>query len=190
MKRVLITAPAIEPISVAELRDQSRITGNDEDGHLAALITKARTYVEEKEWRAHITQTWDFYFDSFAPRLCLSKPPNQSITTVTYVDTNGDTQTVDSGVYELGEEDGLGFVRLAFNQDWPSDARIHPDTVIARVVCGYGGVSSVPATTKHAISMLAAHWYDHREPVIVGERSYVNPIPYAIEALMDKAVHF
>ncbi len=190
MKRVLITAPTIEPVSVSELRDQSRITGNDEDGYLSALITKARTYIEEKEWRAHITQTWDFYFDSFGSRLCLSKPPNQSITTVKYVDTDGSTQTVTSSIYELGEQDGIGFVRLAYNQDWPSDVRSHPDTVIVQAVCGYGGVSSVPATTKHAITLLAAHWYELREPVVVGDRSFVNPVPYAIEALMDKAVTF
>ena len=43
------------------------------------------------------------------------------------------------------------------------------------------GAGTYPMALKQAAMMLAAHWYDNREAVRVGE---AKPVPYGIEALV------
>lgn len=163
-KETLITAADDEPVSLELLKAHLRVDSEDEDALLTEYLRAAREMVETITWRVLISQTWDVYFDVFASRLYLPKPPLSSVTSVKYVDSAGTTQTVSSSVWEAGEEDGIGLVRPAYDQTWPSDARGHRDDVVVRIVAGYGtGPSSVPRPLRQAILLLAGDFYEHRE---------------------------
>lgn len=164
MKLSLVTAATELPVSVAEMKDRSRISTSSEDALIAEMLEEATRAAEEYTWSRFISQTWDAYCDRFADlKNGLPYPPASSVTSVTYVDTDGDTQTVSTDTWELGEEMGIGVVRLKYDQSWPTDVRSHSDAVIVRLICGYGAASAVPQGIKAAIILHAGAAYECRE---------------------------
>jgi len=158
-KEQLITAPTIEPVSGIEAAKHCYVTSHDDDAYLADLITAARMHVEEICWSALITQTWQYWFDRFDSRLFVPRPPLQTIGFVKYTAADGTLTTVDSAVYETSAERQLHFVRLAYQQSWPS-ARGHGDDVTIQAVVGYGDAATdVPMPLRQAIKLLVGHMY-------------------------------
>jgi len=181
MKSTLVTPATVEPVRVPEVREHSRIDIQDEDPYLSTRITAARVAAEAFTRSVFITQTWDDSFDSFGGGLVLAKQPVQSITSVTYTDGDGDTQTLSTDVYELGELHGCGVVRLKYNQVWPSDARSHPDSITVRYVAGYGLATSVPQPIKSAIELYVSHYNEAREgetPLSQAFRAMLGPYSF------------
>lgn len=62
MGLALVLAPTSEPVTLAEARDQCRITGSDSDALLARFLLDARQYAEGYTRRVFMTQTWDAFF--------------------------------------------------------------------------------------------------------------------------------
>lgn len=187
-KLSLQTEPTVEPVSGDELRSHCRITEYDVDTSrdLATLERAARQRVEEITWRALCTQTYDQYFDGFGDGvLKVRKPPLKTLTTVKYTATDGTLTTVADTVYEAGEVNGLGIVRLKYNQDWPTDVRQHPDSVVVRFDAGYGTAASVPWQIKQAIKLLVSHWWEYREPIV---GTIVAKVPTSVDSLLGPYV--
>ena len=69
------------------------------------LIQAATAKAEELCWRQLITATWVAKCDRWpATELWLPKPPLQSVNSIQYVDAAGDTQTLDTSVYDVDAE--------------------------------------------------------------------------------------
>ncbi len=170
--------PGMEPILPEELKENGRIDYTDHDPELQHLITEARLWAEENELqRALITQTIVEKFPFFLGWLELRWAPVQSITSVTYVDTNGDTQTLSTDIYELGSHLGIGNVRLKSNQTWPSTLD-HPDSVTVTYVAGDGDDRhDVPLPIRQAIKAYALYRYDGSvdEPLLMAARRLLGP---------------
>ena len=176
-KLVINTAAVEEPVTVAELMTHARIDSMDEAELLGQLLRDAREAAEGFCWAKFLQQTWDEYFDSFASPLVLTHQPVSSLTHVKYTDTGGTEQTLGTSVYELGEVNGKGVVRLKYDQTWPSGVRGHPDVVVVRYLCGYGDERhEVPHNVRAAIKIHAAHCYEFRE--------LEKPIPDAFYRLL------
>ena len=60
----LVTAPAAEPVTLAEIKEHLRVDSDLEDALISALITAARQWAETYQGRAYITQTWNFLVGS------------------------------------------------------------------------------------------------------------------------------
>jgi len=161
-KLELVTGPSGRVVDVPDLTTHCRIDAADEDAYLQILLDAAEDAAEDETWRRLLTQTWDQYFDEFEDPLYLRYPPLQSVTSVTYTDSNGDSQTLSTSIYEVGEENGIGVVRRKYNQTWP-DTRSHEDVVTVRFVCGYGAAGDVPERIKHAIRIHAGWHFRNRE---------------------------
>jgi uncharacterized phiE125 gp8 family phage protein len=68
MSLVLVTAPTAEPVTLAQVKAQLRITVTTYDDLLNALITAVRMHLEGRDgWlgRALLQQTWDLKLDCF-----------------------------------------------------------------------------------------------------------------------------
>ena len=199
MSLQLVTGPAVRPITEAEawahLRlsmDQFGIEPSDRT-HVASLIDAATSRLDGRDGilgRCLVPQVWDLSLDEFphCREIPLRLPPIMSITSVSYIDTAGDTQTMTSSDYVLSaDRDWRPRLILAYNADWPT-ARHQRDAVTIRMECGYDSGNSpqdaagVPQAIKHALLLLISDLYEHRETVTVG--TSVAPMPMTVDALL------
>lgn len=172
------TSPVQEPVSVSEMKAHLRVDHNHEDDRISGLIQAAREMVEEDAQVALCPQTLTFRLDAFPNwELCLRKCPINTISSITYVDSDGTTQTLASDKYTLDAYSKPARVTPAYNEVWPATRRqINAVTVTA--TAGYSSPSSVPAMAKQAIKLLVSHWYENTEAVLVGSTSQEVDLSY------------
>lgn len=182
MGLTLVTAPAAEPLTTAEAKSHLRVDLTDDDTLIDAYITAARQYVEEDLGRALVTQTWDYTLDAFpsdGSAIRLPRPPLRSVTSVTYVDSAGATQTLSSANYIVNTGKRYGEISLAYGQTWPA-TREQANAVTVRFVAGYGDALAVPEPIKTAMRLVVGDFYDLRSGSIVGVSYAQNPAVMAL----------
>lgn len=161
----LVSAAATEPITTDEAKTQVRVTISDDDTEIDAFIASARGYVENYLGRRLVTQTWDIFFRTFPygePRLELPYGPIQSVTSISYIDTAGTTQTLSSTIYSLNNKVTPAYLYLSYGKFWPT-VRSIDNAVTVRVVAGYGAYTDIPDNIRHAVKIIAASSYENRE---------------------------
>src|SRR4051812_41779213 len=138
--RKLVTAPATEPVTLAEAKAHCRVTVADDDTYIGGLITVARRYVEEICNRALITQTWDLFLDCFPDgEILLPRAPVLTIGFVKYIDQAGVLQTLASNQYQVDVQQDPARLRPAYNVwFWPLIQPYSYSTVNVRYDAGYG----------------------------------------------------
>jgi uncharacterized phiE125 gp8 family phage protein len=193
--------PTLEPIGLAAAKIQCAIEEGEtqfdgwfesRDGNVGA-IQAAREMVETDAQLALMPQTWRLKIDHWPcgmPAIDLHVHPVQSISSVTYLDENGDSQTWSADNYEL--------IRSRFRStllkpdadvEWPtvSTSILRPITIT--FVAGFPTSADdtdakkrarVPASARMAMLMLLAHWFKNRESVLVGSIS--KEIEHSYEA--------
>ena len=172
---VRTVAPTETPITVGELKEHVRQTGDDENDTLSAMIDAATAYLDGYSGvlgRCLVTQTWAQSFDGFPDGDDLRLPfPDVAAVTVTYRDDADVLQTLSASSYRLAA-DALGS-KVALDDDatWPTTA-IRPDAVTVTMTAGYGAASAVPAILKHAVKTLAAAMYEGREGQMTGSPAF------------------
>lgn len=163
MKYSIVTGPTLEPVSLSEMKARARVTDSASDGILAGYILEARQWVESVAGLLLMQQTVDAYYDSFGDVLELPKSPVQSITSVSYVDTAGTTQTLSSSYYLLNQRDRVPAVELATGYTWPTTQE-RSNAITVRFVGGYGSTQSlVPEPVRGAVMLYARFLLDGEE---------------------------
>lgn len=162
MGLVLITPPAIEPITLAQAKQHLRVETADDDALIAGLIRAAREAAERATGRAIVTQTWDQSFDGFPARACAivpAKPPLIGVTSITYIDGAGAAQTLSSALYKVDTISDPGRIVPAYGETWPA-TRAEINAVTLRFVAGYGaGTDSPPGELIGAMLTLIEEMY-------------------------------
>jgi uncharacterized phiE125 gp8 family phage protein len=196
----LVTPPACEPVTVAELREWCRVDGAAHDAVLAGLAAAARDLVEKLTGRALVTQTWRLSLDGFPwpggwqvirnpsvwpdpHTIRVPKAPLQSVASVTYYDMADALQTLSPAVYDVDAASDPGRVTLALGKTWPV-TRPKPGAVRVTFVCGYGPLA-VPESVKTAIKLTAAQWFENREASVTG--TIATELPWAARQLLASA---
>jgi uncharacterized phiE125 gp8 family phage protein len=181
----LVTAPAVEPISLAEAKAHLRVDHADDDATIDFLIAVARSHLDAVSgWmgRALINQTWDMVVDAFptvaascwcgtatpttgVAAIRLPWPPLQSVTSVKYYDSAGVQQTMPATDYAVDTYSEPGWIIPATG--WPT-TQATANAVTIRFVAGYGANAlTVPAPIRHAVLLLVGHYYENREQVLI-----------------------
>lgn len=183
MTLVLTSGPALEPISAAEAKAHLRIDGSAEDVLIASLIMTSRLHIEAALGYALIAQNWTLYLDAWPEGREVAFPirPVQAITSIRVFSATGAATVVSAADYVL---DGLALkprvVRTGFA--WPLTGRAANGIEIV-FTAGYGAAAAdVPAPIRHALLLLVAHWYEHRDPIEIG--SVNASIPKAVSDLL------
>lgn len=164
-KRYSRTASSTEPVAIGDVRWQLRIDHENDDSDLTDMISEARLDCETKLGdRSLINATCIDRFDGFDDdELELHWGPVSAISSIAYVDTSGDTQTLSTDIYELGQRYGIGIVRLKHNQTWPS-TRGHEDVVTVTYTAGYGtAASDMPKGLRRWIKARVAWLWGNRD---------------------------
>ena len=176
-------APIALPITVADLKAQTRVSTSAEDTYLAGLVAAIVGYVDGQGvlGRAMITQTWAQTMQYPNGRVALGMGPVQSLAAVKYFDESNVEQTASLANYRLFSSGDWAFVE-PINETWPT-AFDRPDAVKIEFVVGYGlAATDVPADVRHAMLLLGAHWYQNREN---SSEAQMQDIPMGFEMLMN-----
>ena len=178
MRLSVVNAPASEPVSLAEAKAQCRIMGADEDGLIAGYLMAARAYTESITGRRLVTQTLDYYIDNLsAGEILLPVAPVQSVTSITYFDDAGATQTLGVGNYTTVGRKYWTAIVPTVSAVWPG-VRNQPESVTVRFVAGHSASNPMPEEIRQAILMLVSHFYENRESVVIGQAPAVLPFSY------------
>lgn len=144
----LVTRPTVEPVSLHEAKIWLRLDHTAEDELVDSLIKMVREQVEERGI-AVISQTWDLRLDRFPSVIRLPITPVEEITSISYVDSDGDTQTLAASAYTADVYSKPARIVPAYGTSWPT-ARSVPNAVTVRFVAGYGS-GATPAEIPERI---------------------------------------
>jgi len=189
MRLERITAPASDPVTLAEAKAHLRVDYTREDDLIGALVQTATRHLEGRHGilgRALVTQTWDYYLDAWPAdsvgrkkrRIEIPLPPLRSVTSIVYRDTDGAEQTFSSSLYIADTRGLVGAVQLKGTAQWPA-VEDHPEAVRIRFEAGFGDAADVPEPLRQSIKLLVGHWFLSREAV--GQVG--TPVAMAVEAL-------
>jgi uncharacterized phiE125 gp8 family phage protein len=129
-------------IADASLGVGAPTTNTTGDPLLNMLITAARQHAETYLKRKLITQTLDLHLDNF-PCWTLRLPvPLQTVTAITYFDSNGVEQTLAADQYLVDSTTEPARITPAFGLVWPV-TQYRNNAVKVRFVAGYGAASAV-----------------------------------------------
>jgi len=184
MGLTLITGPTVEPLTLAEARDQLRIDGEDEDTLLAGLIQAAREWAEAFTRRALITQTWELVLNTWptGDRFSLPLPPLQSVTSIKYTDIDGDEATFSSASYIADTDHTPGRIVLKNGYSWPAVTLREVSGIRVRFVAGYGAAAAdTPQVIRQAMLLVVGHLYENREDTVA--TGNLRTIPLGAEML-------
>lgn len=175
-------------ITLAEAKADLNIEGTDDDTYITELIKMSTTYFEKRTWTTVMQKTFTAQFRKFPCNsdglMRLAFPPLISVTSIKYIDGDNVQQTWAGTEYDAVIDREPGYIRLAYDKDWASSVRDHPDSVEVIYVAGYATVGDVPQTIKRTLLMLINHWYSFREPVISG--TIVAEVPFTLDVLIDQ----
>lgn len=159
MTLTLLSPPAAEPVTLSDLKEHLRITHNDEDALIAAMLAAAVRTIEARAGLALLAQQW---------RLTLDAPPDETVLlpvspcagldAVAVIDADGAPQNVGAHLYEFAPG-APGRLRPA--GPWPAPGAAI-DGVRIDFTAGYDNAASVPEPLKQAVKMLAAHFHETR----------------------------
>lgn len=183
-----LTAPASLPLDLAALKPMLRIDTDDEDAVLTAFLQAAVDYLDGKDGllgRALLTQQWTLTLDYGWPStVVIPLPPLQSVDSITYVDPDGITQTLDSAAYMVLTDREPGVISPAYDTDWPA-VRCQKAAISITFTAGYGAAGTdMPKSLLHAIVLLTGHLFEQRDVVVVGSGATVNEVPMGVHALL------
>ena len=190
----------LEPVSLAEAKDQLRVTWTNDDALIARLIPASRKICETIGKVTCINTSFDMVDDGFpftsgymardvrtfyrqfgggvfpgvanfnAGVITFPRAPVVSVTSVTYLDSNGASQVMASTAYRVitGAPGRLG---IAFGGMWPVTLPV-VGAVTIRFVAGNGvNASTSPENVKQAILLYLTDLYENRGEVLAG-----NPV--------------
>ncbi len=187
------TAPAFEPVTLAEAKAHLRVDTATDDAYIGSLISAAREWCEQYLDRTLVHTQWVMRFDRFPPDgtmdIELPRPPMATAGTttavaMTFTFENGTTSTYSTASYRVDRDGVPGTVKTLYGQTWPP--HLQDDNAISVTWWGGYGASgtSVPAAIRHAILMLTAHWYESRQAA-VATGAVPQDVPYGVKSLLD-----
>lgn len=183
MSAILLTPPALEPVSLADAKHVLRVEHDDDDDVIAALIAAARVHVEAQIRRALIAQTWRLVRDVWpaSGRLPVLPVPLIEVTAIQVFDADGAPHLLDLDDFDIDTVSAPAFI--VFARGGPAAPGKLAGGIEIDIVAGYGDEpDAVPAPLRQAIRMLVAHWYENRGVIAVSGE--VASMPVSVSSLI------
>lgn len=205
-----LSAPAAEPVTVAQAKAQLVVDTDftDDDSLIASLVVAARQHCERLMQRAIYDRTMvmqlDFfpypyyrsslgindrhtlygaYWREFAIKLAY--PACVSVQSITYVDLNNQTQTVDPSLYYVDTVSEPARIVPNPGLYWPYTQAYLPGSVKITYTAGTWGdgvdTNTCPQTICQAILLLVTYWYEQRS---AAAQNPPKSVALGVEALL------
>ena len=182
----LITGPAVEPITSANVKTKLGIGSADtsSDSQIGWMIPAARRYVENRTGRALINQTWQLFLDEFPALIELPLGVVSSVTHVKYTDASGTVQTLDAADYQTDLVSVPARIAPSYaSMSWPGTRERTFNAVEVQFVAGYGAAGgSVPDDIIEALYRIVGHWLNNQ--VALEQGVTITRVPFAVEQLL------
>lgn len=181
-----IGSVSTEPVSLETARLHLRLDTegspptHPDDALVTALITVAREAVENFTEQTVAVNDFQLKLDFFKDlQIDLGTYPVNSVTSITYVDTDGATVTMPSADYVLDTFSKPAQIALAFDKTWPA-VRNQPNAVTVTFEAGYTGDTSpvsneLPKALKQAMLLTITDLYENRG-AIGSKQNYEIPV--------------
>lgn len=181
MSAVLLTAPAAEPLSLADAKAFLRVEHDDDDAIITSLVASARNHVEALTRCGLITQTWRIVLDRWPEngRVAPKLGPLRTLIAARVLNEAGISNSLDVASFVV---DRAGGVIAAPCWSLPVPGRATAGIELD-VAIGFGDAADVPAALLNAIRMLVAHWYENRGLVAIGQT--VAMMPASVNAAIN-----
>jgi uncharacterized phiE125 gp8 family phage protein len=183
MSSILLTGPAVEPVSLAEAKAFLRVEHDDDDDVIAALVTAARSYAEAQTRRALITQSWRLTRDAWPEtgRIAVRPAPLQSLEAARVHDGGSEPVVLDVAGF-FPDVAGSQLVFAPSYESWALPRPGRAAGIELDVTLGYGDAAvDVPEPLRQAIRLLIGHWYENRGLVAPGTATV---LPATVPALL------
>ena len=179
MTVILVSGPAVEPLSLAEAKSWIKVDASDEDALIQSLIVSARLAVEAATNRLLITQQWRLVIDAWPMGGALPLPlaPVLSISRIRTLDAASVASDVPVAQYSL--DANLDHARILLGPSVPVPGVAFNGITIDLVV-GYGDAAAVPEPLRLVMRHLVALWFANRGDGEAG----ATRVPDGVRALL------
>ncbi|TVQ59914.1 MAG: hypothetical protein EA379_09545 [Phycisphaerales bacterium] len=183
MSTIVVTPASTLPLSLEDAKRHARIDHAEEDLLVSQLIAAATEHAETVQRRKLLPTVLQRRLHYGFPDKCIELlyPPLITLTSVVYTDPDGADVTLDPDQYRVMASDQETVLTPARGAWWPTTIG-EPNDVRITYTAGYADAASVPRNTMHALRLLVAHWYEHREAVVVG--TITANVPMTVDALL------
>lgn len=174
-----------EPFNLLDVKEHLRLpsTYETEDDMLNWFIKAARQIAERETNRAIMPATWKLTLDKFPNDMIIcSKNPLISVSSITYVDSDGDTQTWSTSEYVVDDQREPWRIEPAYGYTFPS-TRDRINAVTVTFIAGYQTVTEIPANIMQGMRLLIGDFYKNRENIVIGRM--VSDIPRNAQWLFE-----
>lgn len=183
MKPIQTVAPATTPVTLAECQRQCRAFDPNDDATIQNYLDAAVDYYQDVTGRQLITATWRLDLPGFPACIELPMPPLIAVSSITYLDDEGTTQTLSTDQYVVDAVNMPGRILPASGVSWPSTYE-QWNAVRVTYTAGYGAATTdVPAKDRQAILWFVGHQFENREILLIGQS--VARVPFAFDALSE-----
>ena len=175
-----IVEPLIEPVTIVDAKNYTRISGNTEDGLIQNWIKSARMIAEGYQRCSYITQRWQLTLNEFpedTETLYLPRGPIQELLSISVTDSVGAITSID--VENFIVDTDTSTICLIEDEEWnPLDVTLNNLKIIYST--GFGSnASDTPSYVADAIYVYVAYRYENR----LGE---TNQIPAVFYQILDE----
>jgi len=178
----VITPPAAA-LTLEQLRRHCKIdpptSANDADTDLSAALAAAQATAQHYTGISIGQQTLELALDEFpAAGILLLQGPVIGITSVSYVDATGATQTLSGSAYSLDDYSTPQWLLPAVDTEWPATYQA-ANAVKVRYVAG---AATLDGAVAQALRLLTGLYFDNRN---AADKGALTEIPFGVQALLD-----
>lgn len=176
MTLVRALAPVEFPITLQDVKANSRIAVDDENLLINGLIAAAVARAEMETGRAFAPQSWDYVLDAFPiGDIVIPLGPISDHVEITYDDTDGGEHVISPDDYYVDTASADG--RIVPIGDWPTAAD-KPNSVRVRFEVG----ATCPEDVRQSLLLMVGHWMEQRE---TASEKPLHHIPLGAGALLS-----
>ena len=157
------TSPQFLAVTLAEAKAHLRVAGSSQDDLLTRLIEGATEQLERDIERCLVQASWQqsqYGFPENGGPILLNMSKATAVSSITYIDDDGATQTLATDKYEL--DFGRNTVTCLDDDNlWPETlvTQSKRDTVFVNFTCGVTSESQLPRLFKQAILLEVGRYY-------------------------------
>lgn len=175
----LVTAAGSDALTLAEMRSWLRVDSTVSDADVTALLGAATAMVERDTGQVLLSSTFKLVLDEWPEDQVIRLPrhPVTAVSEIRHRDTAGAWQVIDAATYTLANVRNPARIGLAMGESWPPVAS-QIGAIEITFAAGYATAAAVPKNLTMALRLLASHWNENREAVVVGQTNAALELGY------------